>query len=101
MAAPVAQLLLARLLAIVESVRAGTPFVPDNARRLRAIAWLLLVLQLMDLGYGIMVMSLRPVTEEMDWSFSITGWLAVLLLFVLAGVFREGARMSEDLEGTV
>lgn len=100
-AAPVAQLLLARLLAIVESVRAGTPFVPDNARRLRAIAWLLLVLQLMDLGYGIMVMSLRPVTEEMDWSFSITGWLAVLLLFVLAGVFREGARMSEDLEGTV
>jgi hypothetical protein len=34
-------------------------------------------------------------------TFSITPWLAVLLLFVLAGVFSHGARMREDLEGTV
>jgi hypothetical protein len=34
-------------------------------------------------------------------TFSIAPWLAVLLLFVLAGVFSHGARMREDLEGTV
>jgi hypothetical protein len=33
--------------------------------------------------------------------FSINGWLAVLLTFLLARVFAEGARMREDLEGTV
>ena len=33
--------------------------------------------------------------------FSINGWLAVLLTFLLARVFAEGALMREDLEGTV
>ena len=33
--------------------------------------------------------------------FSISGWLAVLLTFLLARVFSEGALMREDLEGTV
>ena len=33
--------------------------------------------------------------------FSISGWLAVLLTFLLARVFAEGTLMREDLEGTV
>jgi hypothetical protein len=37
----------------------------------------------------------------MNWTFSVTRWIAVLLLFVLARVFEQGARMREDLEGTV
>ena len=32
---------------------------------------------------------------------SITGWIGVLLLFVLAQVFEQGARMRADLDGTV
>jgi hypothetical protein len=31
----------------------------------------------------------------------VTRWLAVLMLVVLARVFEQGARMREDLEGTV
>jgi hypothetical protein len=38
---------------------------------------------------------------DIDWNFSVTPWLAVLLCFVLARVFEEGTRMREDLEGTV
>ena len=33
--------------------------------------------------------------------FAFAPWLAVLLLFVLSGVFAQGARMRADLEGTV
>ena len=33
--------------------------------------------------------------------FSINGWLAVLLTFVLARVFAEGALMRDDLQETV
>jgi hypothetical protein len=33
--------------------------------------------------------------------FSTSGWLAVLLVFVLARVFAVGAGMREELEGTV
>ena len=38
---------------------------------------------------------------NISWGFSLTRWLAVLMLFVLARVFEQGARMREDLEGTV
>jgi len=38
---------------------------------------------------------------HLDAGFSINGWLAVLLTFLLARVFAEGAAMREDLEGTV
>ena len=31
----------------------------------------------------------------------LTGFLIVLVLFILARVFRHGAAMREDLEGTV
>jgi hypothetical protein len=38
---------------------------------------------------------------DIDAGFSISGWLAVLLTFLLARVFAEGAQMRDDLEGTV
>src|SRR4029079_13572624 len=44
--------LLKRLLAMVETVRAGDPFVATNARRLRAIAWTLFALQLLSIVIG-------------------------------------------------
>ena len=38
---------------------------------------------------------------HLDAGFSINGWLAVLLTFLLARVFAEGTLMREDLKGTV
>jgi hypothetical protein len=38
---------------------------------------------------------------HLDAGFSINGWLAVLLTFLLARVFAEGTLMREDLAGTV
>ena len=42
---PLSHAVLKRLVAIVETVRAGDPFVAANALRLRAIAWVLFALQ--------------------------------------------------------
>src|SRR5918992_1646095 len=89
---------LKRLLAIVETVRAGDPFVAANASRLQAIAWALLTLQLLSLvidaiGKAVSIPG-RPL--DLDAGFSINGWLAVLLTFLLARVFAEGTRMRED-----
>ena len=36
-----------------------------------------------------------------NFGISLAGLLLALVLFILARVFREGARMREDLEGTV
>jgi hypothetical protein len=94
---------LKRLLAIVETVRAGDPFVAANARRLQVIAWILLTMQLLSIVIGALAKSIstpeHPV--NLDAGFSITGWLAVLLTFLLARVFAAGAVMRDDLEGTV
>jgi hypothetical protein len=103
LAVPLAQVILNRLLSIVETVRTGDPFIIENARRLQAIATTLLGIQLLHLVIGVIAARTRSAVQELDinWSFSITPWLAVLLLFVLARVFEHGARMRADLEGTV
>jgi Protein of unknown function (DUF2975) len=95
--------LLKMLLAMVETVRRGDPFVAENAYRLNTIAWLLLALQLISILIAAIGKSIS--THEhpfhLDAGFSANGWLAVILTFVLARVFAEGTLMREDLEGTV
>jgi hypothetical protein len=100
---PLNYIFLRRLLAIVETVRAGDPFVAANAHRLQAIARVLLTLQLLSITIGSIAHAVSTPANplHLDAGFSITGWLAVLLTFLLAHVFAEGARMREDLEGTV
>lgn len=94
---------LKRMVAIVETVRAGDPFVATNADRLQTIAWLLLALQVVSIVIAAIADAValpgRPI--DIDAGFSINGWLAVLLTFLLARVFAVGARMRDDLEGTV
>lgn len=102
-AVPVAHVILARLRAMVATVRAGDPFVVENAGRLNAIAVALLALELLHLAVGAVARSdaFAALGIHIDWSFSVTPWVAVLLLFVLARVFEHGARLRADLEGTV
>ena len=103
LAVPLLHVILKRLLSIVDSVRAGDPFIIENARRLRIIAQTLFGIQILHLLIGFVISRTRSQVQQLDldWSFSITPWIAVLLLFVLAGVFEHGARMRADLEGTV
>src|SRR4026209_2964616 len=46
---PLHYVVLKRLLAIVETVREGDPFVAANASRLQTIAWVLLTLQILSI----------------------------------------------------
>ena len=102
-AVPLNLAMLKRLLAMVETVRAGDPFVAANADRLQAIAWVLLALQLLSLVIALIGKAVSTPAHplHLDAGFSTSGWLAVILTFVLARVFAEGALMREDLEGTV
>jgi Protein of unknown function (DUF2975) len=100
---PLNYAVLERLVAIVLTVRAGDPFVAANAYRLQAIAWALLALQILSLVIGAIARAVSSPAHplHLDAGFSISGWLAVILTFVLARVFAEGTHMREDLEGTV
>lgn len=96
---PVNVYILRKILSMVDTVRDGDPFVPTNAERLQAIGWAFLAIQVVQLIIGWIAESIPGPSFESD--ASLTGWLAVLLIFVLARVFAEGARMREDLAGTV
>jgi hypothetical protein len=102
-AVPLNLAMLKRLVAMVETVRAGNPFVAANAYRLNAIAWLLLGQQLLSVIIALIgkMVSTPAHPLHLDAGFSPGGWLAVIMTFVLARVFAEGTLMREDLEGTV
>ena len=99
----VTQTMLVRLLAIVDTVRVGDPFIVQNAVRLQQIAWAVLAGEVIHLVIVIVAANMSTAATPIDirWKMSITRWLVVLLLFVLARVFQTGARMREDLEGTI
>ena len=93
---------------IVDTVGEGDPFVPENARRLTQMAWLSLGVQLAALPIGAIGLWIEEVTEgkggadiTVDSGLSGNGLLLMLILFILARVFRQGAAMRAELEGTV
>lgn len=92
---------------IVLSVEEGDPFHPANAERLRRMGWLALVIWLADIPIGLIGAWLTPyiVAADEDWQitsdFGIESLFLILTLFILARVFRQGAAMRDDLEGTV
>jgi hypothetical protein len=100
---PLNYVILKRLLAMIDTVREGDPFVAANAHRLHVIARALLALQVLSIVIGAIgrAVSTPAHPVHLDAGFSITGWLAVLLTFLLARVFAQGPLMREDLEGTV
>src|SRR5438477_11810202 len=95
---PLNYALLKRLVAIVETVRAGHPFVAANASRLQAIAWVLLALQLLSIVIGAIAKAISTLAHpvHLDAGFSINRWLLVLFTSVVARVVAEGTGMLAD-----
>jgi len=94
--------IFANLLRIVATVEAGDPFVDDNATLLVQIGWALFALQCADLVLGGLVGWMVALKLDVTgWTPSLGGWIAVVMVFVLARVFRIGARMRDDLATTV
>jgi len=91
-----------KLRQIVETVATGDPFIPENAVRLRTMAWLLIALQVIALPAALLETNIVHHTGyHSDIDVSLSGILLALVLFVLARVFHTGTAMRAELEGTV
>jgi hypothetical protein len=90
---------------IIDTASSGDPFVTENADRLNHIAWLLLAIQLVgfvtDAAANMLPDKIKDHAAVGFDGFSAAGILAVLLIFVLAQIFRRGSEMRAELEGTV
>ena len=95
------------LLGVVRSLRSGDPFTSANARRLSALAGLVIIGGIFHpFLQGIAHEAvLQPVSAEAAKGLSVDLhlWPAVagILIGFLAEVFARGARLREDVEGLV
>ena len=98
---------LRTLNAVIDTVADGQPFAAANAARLGRMAWLSLAVQAAAIPVGTLGFWLGQQFEkgkadvDIDIGFSGSGVMMALVLFILARVFRHGAAMREELEGTV
>jgi hypothetical protein len=69
--------------------------------RLRVVGLVLAALEVGHYIFAAMAKWLAPDTKIIDGSFSLTAWFPVLVVFVLAEVFREGARLRREAELTI
>ena len=90
---------------IADSVRQGDPFIPENADRLTRMGWIAVATQVATIPLGslaVYIASLSPEGEmKVDVGLEGSGLITILVLFILARVFRHGAQMRAELEGTV
>jgi hypothetical protein len=97
---------LAFLRGIVGSVRRGDPFIADNVRRLRAIAFALIIggpLVQILMQFFTSVVAESAGVRSAPFRLDIPGAPPVIGLGVLllAQVFAHGVQLREDVEGTV
>jgi hypothetical protein len=96
-------LFLVRLRRVIDTVTQGDPFVPANAERLAQMGWLVLATQALAFPAGTIgaLLAMRFEKVHIGFGVSLGAILLALILFILARVFRTGAQMREELEGTV
>jgi hypothetical protein len=101
-------IIVLRLKQLFRSLTSGEPFSRDNAVHLRVIWITMLVMELSRyaiwtaITVGVAVFG-QPERSEIhvDSPVNLMTWGSILILIVLAEVFREGARLKEEQELTI
>lgn len=103
-------MIVSRLRRLFSAFSSGEPFRRENAQHLRVIWITMVVMELSRYALlaatGIFVGVFGAPDSVANASFSVDGenfssWMSILVLIVLAEVFREGARLKEEQELTI
>lgn len=94
-------IIVGRLRRIFVTLTAGDPFHPDNVRRLRVVGLVLGGLELGRYAFWGLAAWLAPGSNRIDGGVNLTAWFSVLVVLVLAEIFREGARLRREAELTI
>lgn len=88
---------------ILSTLAAGDPFVPDNATRLTRIAVALAIVELASLVSVFAVKFIFGLSDTEPLRFNIDPAMvgAVIVVWILAQVFKEGTRLREEERMTI
>ena len=89
-----------RLRRILLSVNQGDAFEFANVKRLQAVGFGLLGIQLTALMLSIVAPQAIGQSGS-DYDFDLGSWLGILVVFILAEVFRQGSAMRDEQLTTV
>ena len=87
-----------RLLLILKSLRFGSPFVKENGEHFQKVGYALLIGEGAKFAFGFLSLIFGG---DADIDITPIAWVAIMAVFVLGEVFREGARMKEEQDLTV
>ncbi len=90
---------LNRLRRMFLAVNQGDAFDPANVGRLQGVGTGLIGIQVSFLILAVNVPAGIP--GNLEYDFDLGGWLGILIVFMLAEVFRQGAAMRDDQQMTV
>jgi hypothetical protein len=95
-----------RLKKLFDSFSSGEPFRRENAQHLRVIWVTMIAIEiaryaLMGLTGALLHVFGDGVRANYNFSIDLSTWGSILILIVLAEVFREGARLKEEQELTI
>jgi hypothetical protein len=99
--------IVGRLKRLFDNFTSGEPFRRENASHLRAIWIAMLAIELSRYALlaltGVLLAAFGPddIQGTLSLNIDISTWASILILIVLAEVFREGARLKEEQELTI
>lgn len=103
-----ALIIVDRLRRLFDTFTSGEPFRRENAQHLRVIWITMLAVEVsryvLFAAFGAIVAIFGhpdSSTLKFEGDVNFTTWMAILVLIVLAEVFREGARLKEEQELTI
>lgn len=100
--------IITMLIRICRTLRAGDPFVPENARRIRIIAGAVAIMAVLSLVLRLVAQALIMLLGDKlngalrpHFDLNLAAFAAVLILLVLAQIFDEGARLRAEEKMTI
>lgn len=93
-------IVVGRLRKIFTTLIAGSPFQADNARRLRVIGLALMAAEVSRLAVRALMWGV-PDGPRLWFEINFVGWFSIAIIFVLAEIFEEGAKLRRAAELTI
>ncbi|MCR9268447.1 MAG: DUF2975 domain-containing protein [Henriciella sp.] len=91
---------IAQLRRILQTLADGDPFVPENAPRLTRIA---IAIALVEIVRNLAALATSTILSigQVNLRIDLAVWGAVIVLLILAQVFKEGTRLREEEKMTI
>ncbi|MCR9194017.1 MAG: DUF2975 domain-containing protein, partial [Hyphomonas sp.] len=101
--APGIAYICAKLRQILSTLAAGDPFVPENAPRLTRIAIAIGLIEVIRMCSVLVLAATVDLGEGYvaNININLAVWGAVIVLLILAQVFKEGTRLREEEKMTI